>query len=324
MLLWRDSAVLTTEILSAMTAILDAIEHHGLAVEQFLREISESPHDPTRWLEFESKASRLAENESAPPDLRAAAIFFLARQELKENELSLLCRLCAHGKDAVVRAAARAGLRKQRDPSVAEILLRDWPRTTPMARQEIINLLQAREPWTIKLLTTVRDGGVSAQEITLTDRQRLEQSAQQVVRDLASKVWSSNAFSTRGDIVRRYVASLSLTGDPSRGRVVYSNNCASCHVWSGTGHSVGPDLSTLQDKEADYWIQNILDPNAAVEPRFVAYEVETVDDRMLAGIIKTETPSDLTLVASQGLNSKYDYDTHCCNNRPDRILSKYT
>src|SRR5204862_4928006 len=67
------------------------------------------------------------------------------------------------------------------------------------------------------------------------------------------------------------------------------------------GFAVGPDLAALRAKEPDYWLKNILDPNAVIEPRFVAYAIETRDDRSLSGVIKTETASSLTLVSGSGV-----------------------
>src|SRR5213075_1851581 len=48
----------------------------------------------------------------------------------------------------------------------------------------------------------------------------------------------------------------------------------------------------------------ILDPNAAVEPRFVAYNIETKDGRSLAGVVNAETATTLTLVQSGGTSEK--------------------
>ena len=78
----------------------------------------------------------------------------------------------------------------------------------------------------------------------------------------------------------------------------------------GMGYAVGPDLSALRAKEPDYWLKNILDPNAVIEPRFVAYAIETRDDRSLSGVIKTETASSLTIVSGNGRHRKHSSFRH--------------
>src|SRR5213078_2242679 len=48
----------------------------------------------------------------------------------------------------------------------------------------------------------------------------------------------------------------------------------------------------------------ILDPNAAIEPRFLNYQVETSDGRSLSGVVTAETATSLTLVQGGGLEEK--------------------
>ena len=45
----------------------------------------------------------------------------------------------------------------------------------------------------------------------------------------------------------------------------------------------------------------ILDPNAAINPNFLAYNIDTKDGRSLTGIIKGETASSLTVVQGGGV-----------------------
>src|SRR6185436_11041305 len=91
-----------------------------------------------------------------------------------------------------------------------------------------------------------------------------------------------------------------LKGAASAGAEVFAKQCATCHALNGTGQPVGPDLATLRDKDADYLVKNILDPNAVVEPRFVAYNIELKDDRSMLGIIKTENSSGISLIMGGG------------------------
>ena len=99
----------------------------------------------------------------------------------------------------------------------------------------------------------------------------------------------------------KFQPALALAGRERYGREVFAKNCMSCHALGEMGYAVGPDLAALRAKEPDYWLKNILDPNAVVEPRFVAYSIETRDDRSLSGVIKTETASSLTLVSGNGV-----------------------
>ena len=76
-----------------------------------------------------------------------------------------------------------------------------------------------------------------------------------------------------------------------------TDDCAACHRVAGVGHDVGPDLAIVRDKDVDYLVKNILDPNAVVEPRFINYVIAMKDGRTLSGVIKTESAAEVTLVA---------------------------
>ena len=46
------------------------------------------------------------------------------------------------------------------------------------------------------------------------------------------------------------------------------------------------------------------DPNAVIEPKFAAYEVETNDGRSLHGVVKNETATSLSVAQANGLEEK--------------------
>src|SRR6185503_3075271 len=121
------------------------------------------------------------------------------------------------------------------------------------------------------------------------------------IRRVAAELLPAQSPSTRRDVLEKFHAALALAGHEQQGREVFAKNCMSCHALGEMGFAVGPDLAALRAKEPDYWLKNILDPNAVIEPRFVAYAIETRDDRSLSGLIKTETASSLTLISGNGV-----------------------
>jgi putative membrane-bound dehydrogenase-like protein len=105
----------------------------------------------------------------------------------------------------------------------------------------------------------------------------------------------------RKAVLANYQSALALKGAVGHGQEVFAGACALCHSMNGIGIAVGPDLATLRDKPRDYWIQNILAPDAVVEPKFISHTVELKDGRIFAGVIKSETATSLTLLQSGGL-----------------------
>jgi putative heme-binding domain-containing protein len=65
--------------------------------------------------------------------------------------------------------------------------------------------------------------------------------------------------------------------------------------------AVGPDPKAYYDKSVSDFVTAILNPNAAVEPRYAAYAVTLRDGRALTGVIANETATNLEVVQPGGI-----------------------
>jgi len=63
---------------------------------------------------------------------------------------------------------------------------------------------------------------------------------------------------------------------------------------------VGPDLSDSVNKSPEMLLHDIVDPNAAVEPRFVSYTIEIQGGRIVTGLLHDTTPETVTVVEPGG------------------------
>jgi putative membrane-bound dehydrogenase-like protein len=285
-----DASKPSPEHFSALAGLLEVLDR---------RQIELADPDP-RLQQTIDAARRIAGDDAAPEPARAAALSLVGRGVASESEIAMLCRLLARGSSEPLRAAAIASLQRQHDPRIASLLLADWQQTSPTGRTEIVNLLMSRDEWTIALLAALKDRRIQPNEISLTDRQRLAESSSAEVRHLTAELFPPEQVGRRADVLSTYRSVASLTGDPAAGVELFKKNCAACHVLGETGHAVGPDLAALRDRDVDYLVKNVLDPNAVIEPRFVNYQVRTHDGRWLSGVMKSETANALTLVAGNG------------------------
>src|SRR5207244_12985118 len=103
----------------------------------------------------------------------------------------------------------------------------------------------------------------------------------------------------RKQVLARYRTALDLPGDVERGRVVFQKNCATCHRVAGIGVQVGPDISDTLGKTPAAVLNDILDPNAAIDSNYVNYTVTTKGGKLLTGIITNETGYSLTLTLTE-------------------------
>jgi putative heme-binding domain-containing protein len=66
------------------------------------------------------------------------------------------------------------------------------------------------------------------------------------------------------------------------------------------GKAVGPDLAGLRSKAPQVLLEAILDPNRAVEDKFIAYSATTQDGRSMTGLVQVESGNSITLAAADG------------------------
>ena len=104
----------------------------------------------------------------------------------------------------------------------------------------------------------------------------------------------TNQNPDRDKVVKSYASVASLTGDAKHGHAMVAL-CLACHKLKGEGNDVGPDLGTVANKPIDQLIESILDPNRAVEQRYVTQSLKLEDGSEKTGIILEENPNNVTL-----------------------------
>src|SRR5207302_7542113 len=190
------------------------------------------------------------------------------------------------------------GLRRARGRHVAEVLLAGWRSSSPTLRADILDILFARPEWLAPLLVAIEEGQIPAGQLGAPEQQKLLTHKQSSIRDHAARLFAT-ANSDRQKVLETYRGVADLRSDPTRGAALFQQNCAICHQQTARPQ-VGPDLGALADKSLETLLVAILDPNRAVEARYVNYLAVTRDDRELSGIIAAETPNSITLRSANG------------------------
>src|SRR5690606_38276105 len=106
----------------------------------------------------------------------------------------------------------------------------------------------------------------------------------------------------RGKVIERYSAALAtLTPNPANGAAVFATMCSVCHQFGTVpGNTIGPDIAVVKDRSVPYLLEHILDPNGAVEDRYIYYTATTHDGRALAGMLAGEAGNSITLLGLDG------------------------
>ncbi|MCR9294297.1 MAG: c-type cytochrome [bacterium] len=258
---------------------------------------------PVRIEELVSKsiqqARSLAADESAEEEVRACSILLLARQPAnREKDLRLLEQLLNPQSPAAVQQSIVRRLAQLEQPLVASILLGGWKAYSPTLRLQILDTLSSRTSWMALLLERLEDETIHAGELSITIRQRLLERSKNGPR--WEKALSVKTSANRADILQDFQGSLALQGDVEQGGVFFRKLCIHCHRLGDEGFSVGPELASLTDKSKEALLTAIIDPNAAVDAKYLSYNVLTADGRIHSGKLETETGSSITLLAAEG------------------------
>jgi putative heme-binding domain-containing protein len=88
---------------------------------------------------------------------------------------------------------------------------------------------------------------------------------------------------------------LTLTGSAERGAMVFESICSNCHVYGSKGNDVGPVLTEINRKSKESLMHDILDPNAAVDTRYINHRLVTKEGVVHIGMVDNETDTYITI-----------------------------
>lgn len=263
------------------TALKVFLDHSSAAVQDAAFRVA--MHFALPGLITRAKRDAMATNGTVPGRIRAV-------RALRGGSFPDVAPVLKHAlTEKELQIAAIESLASFDQPGVPDALLMHWRDYSPEGRLKAAGALlgsKARLPVLVKALEERRievaslDVSVRARLIELGGR------AKELVQQQAGD---------RMKIVESYRGSLQLSADSGRGKTVFDENCARCHMPRKQGGRVGPDLSGINNKTKEELLTSILHPSYAIEPRFTNYIITTKDGRVHDGILVNETPAVVTL-----------------------------
>ena len=239
------------------------------------------------------KAALEAKDPKLPPALRAAAIRALRGGKLRRAQPVLRAVLDSNPPPEAQRAVVEA-LASFNDAAAGPLLLSYWRTYQPAGRAAALEaLLNTRERASL-LLDAIDHREIPAASLEVAARNRLLEYPDPKVAARAKELLQT-AGEDRAKVVVSYRDVLNMTGDPARGKQALEKTCGRCHLARRGREQVGPDLSGVNNKTKEELLNSILNPSAAIEPRFINYLITTKDGRLHDGVIGGETPGMITL-----------------------------
>ena len=85
-------------------------------------------------------------------------------------------------------------------------------------------------------------------------------------------------------------------GSVDNGKRVFRRMCVACHKVYGEGANLGPDMTGVGKRLDGYkLVESIIDPNAAVEDKYLSTSVLTNDGRTITGLLVSDTPEEVVI-----------------------------
>ena len=236
--------------------LADGLARHDIRWPKLVPQASAAVQEMLRQL-VEEAVRAAADNKLATAQ-RRQAIEFLGSASFT-GARQVLPKFLASQESSDLQLAAVRALSTFAEPVVAEIFVDHWASATPALRAEMINGMFRRTPRIRILLAAIENKTIRATDVDSSYREQLRTHRDREIRARAAKLFVSPA--ARLEVLKRYQASLALTGNVTAGRKTYERVCMTCHRLGDQGKAVGPNLAFTKNKRPGELLTHILDPN---------------------------------------------------------------
>lgn len=203
---------------------------------------------------------------STLPDMPYAQIASLASDsELAATVFSVLT--------APKNAAEELGRAFRSLPFRAQVKLATALAGTPASAEKLLSLAPAR---------VLADPLVSG-KVKALDAPAIAKRLTEITANLPPANEAAKAI-----IATRLKSFATAKSDEKQGQQVFQINCAICHRIGVTGNLVGPQLDGIGTRGAERLLEDLLDPNRAVDPAFRLHFVKQKNGNLMTGLFRRE------------------------------------
>lgn len=187
--------------------------------------------------------------------------------------------------------------------ALGEKLVEALPAFTPAVRSVAVRVLLSRADWTSALLDGLDRGQVQVPDLSLDQQQSLANHPDKGLKQRAREVLKKGGGlpdPNRQKVLDELLPLAGQKGDVAAGKLVFTKQCAKCHMHRGEGAKIGPDLTGMAVHPKAELLVHIIDPSRSVEGNFRVYSVQMDDGRVFTGLLAGETQSSLELFDAEG------------------------
>jgi len=206
--------------------------------------------------------------------------------------------------DMGLRKAALAALLSYDDDSIPTQVIAGYKAIPAEVWPAAATVLAGRARWAKQWLQAVESGAVSRASVSneIIETMKLHSDTK-----LSNRVKTMFANRTAGDSkqvkqkIDRIVGLLEGgSGNPYKGKDLFTKTCGACHKLFDKGGMIGPDLTPYQRRDTQALLRNIVSPSAEIREGFENFLVITEDGRTLTGFLADQDRSVVVLRGVDG------------------------
>ena len=182
-----------------------------------------------------------------------------------------------------------------------ELLLSKYAACPEAAQLEILGTLVSRKSYAITLTDAMEAGTVDARKVPAYVIRQMVSFDDAALTGRLEAVWGKigTTSADKQKLLDKYRKMLQpkaiAKGNLSVGRQLYDANCGKCHKLFGEGATVGPDLTGANRTDVNYWLENIIDPNAVIGRNYQMETFVTVRGLVINGLVTEENDAAVTV-----------------------------
>lgn len=269
------------------------IEFPDRRITQMIRELSALFGDETV---LEQTRSILAASE-VPIEARRGALAVLKRVG-DEKAMPIYLELLAEPR---LRNEAIGLLAKSNDVAIAEKLLASYESFDDAGKTAALGVLTSRPTFAKKLLDAIESKTFAKDGLTALQITQIhflgDADLQKQVEKIYGKVGatSEEAKATIAKLKNTFTTAPLWAYSAGRGAETFKKHCGACHSVDGKASPLGPSLAGSWRHGLNYFLDNIVDPNAVVGENFRTTLITTDSGVVHSGLLESESDTSVTL-----------------------------
>ncbi|WP_395749133.1 PVC-type heme-binding CxxCH protein [Prosthecobacter sp.] len=191
-------------------------------------------------------------------------------------------------------------LSRSSDPATATALINRFTKLNDTDRSAALGTLTSRAELALPLLTAVKEGTFEKKHLSSLQIRQMRNLNHAEINTLLDATWgkvndsSEASKASIAKLKKAYQSAPLWAFNGKAGEETFKQVCAVCHGMNGVGGKLGPDLAGSWRNGLDYFLENIIDPNAVVGDNFQLHILTKKDGSVISGVIEQETDTAIT------------------------------